>query len=156
MLMQWTWRVRKTRRRGDDGTGAVAVDTLASRLRAHAEAILLVAALGLLGAGGVFFVAGTPDTAHTLWAVDTVVGLAPACWWVIDAARHRRLGVDALAVLALVGTLVIGEYLAGAVIAVMLASGRTLEARAAARAQRELHALLARAPRVVHRCGRAS
>ena len=65
--------------------------------------------------------------------------------------RRRRLGVDVLAVLALVGTLVVGEYFAGAVITVMLASGRALEARAAARARHELHALLERAPRVVHR-----
>ena len=107
------------------------MNALASRLRAHADAILLVVALGLLGVGGVFFVAGAPDTAHALWAVDTVVGIGPAFWWVIDAARHRRLGVDALAVLALVGTLVIGEYLAGAVITVMLASGR--DARGACR-----------------------
>ena len=36
-----------------------------------------------------------------------------------------------IALLALVGTLVVGEYFAGAVITVMLASGRTLEALAA-------------------------
>ncbi|MGZ6957962.1 MAG: heavy metal translocating P-type ATPase [Acidimicrobiia bacterium] len=120
-------------------------------MRAHAETILLVVALALLAAGGLCSLADAPDAAHALWAVATVGGIAPASWWVIDAARHRRLGVDALAVLALVGALVIGEYLAGAVITVMLASGRTLEARAASRAQRELHALLARAPRVVHR-----
>ena len=65
--------------------------------------------------------------------------------------RRRRLGVDVLAVLALVGALVIGEFFAGAVITLMLASGRALEARAAARARHELQALLARAPRVVHR-----
>ena len=82
-----------------------------------------------------------------MWAADTLVGVIPAAWWVIDTARHRRLGVDALAVLALVGTLIVGEYLAGAVITVMLASGRTLEASAAAHARRELHALLDRAPR---------
>jgi heavy metal translocating P-type ATPase len=122
-----------------------------ARVRAHAEAALLVVALTLLAVGGCCSLAGAHDVAHALWAIDTVVGIVPACWWVLDAARQRRLGVDALAVLALVGTLVIGEYLAGAVITVMLASGRTLEARAASRAQRELHALLARAPRVVHR-----
>jgi cation transport ATPase len=120
-------------------------------LRARVEMVLLVVALVLLAAGGVLYLADAHDTANVLWAVDTVVGIVPACWWVIDAARHRRLGVDALAVLALVGTLVIGEYLAGAVITVMLASGRTLEARAAGRARRELRALLARAPRIVHR-----
>ena len=44
-----------------------------------------------------------------------------------------------------------GLFAAGAVITVMLATGRTLESRAGARARRELHALLARAPRVAHR-----
>jgi heavy metal translocating P-type ATPase len=120
-------------------------------LRAGIEVIMLVTALVLLAAGGVLYLAGAHGAANALWALDTVVGIVPGCWWVIDAARHHRLGVDALAVLALVGTLIIGEYVAGAVITVMLASGRTLEARAAGRAQRELRALLARAPRVVHR-----
>ena len=43
------------------------------------------------------------------------------------------------------------ELLAAAVISVMLASGRALEAWAAERAQRNLHALLARAPRTARR-----
>ena len=112
--------------------------------------LLLLATAGLL-AGGVAFLAGWGDVAHGVWAVTTVLGLVPAFWWVIDAARHHRLGVDVIAVLALVGTLVVQEYLAGAVIAVMLASGRTLEARAAVRARRDLRSLVERAPRVVHR-----
>jgi heavy metal translocating P-type ATPase len=124
---------------------------LGTWLRGHGEAILLVVAVTLLGLGGVLYLAGATGVAHVVWAADTIVGIVPACWWVLDAARQRRLGVDALAVLALGGTLVIGEVLAGAVITVMLASGRTLEAHAARRAQRELHTLLARAPRVVHR-----
>ena len=119
------------------------MSVLAARLRANTEVVLLVVAVTLLAAGGILHLAGLDEAAHSVWAVDTIVGIVPASWWVIDAARHRRLGVDALAVLALVGTLVVGEYLAGAVITVMLASGRTLEARAAARAQRELQALLA-------------
>ena len=53
-----------------------------------------------------------------------------------------------MALLALVGTLLIGEYLAGAVITVMLGTGRVIEARAAGRARRELRGLLERAPRV--------
>ena len=127
------------------------MSVLAARLRANTEVVLLVVAVTLLAAGGILHLAGLDEAAHSVWALDAIVGIVPATWWVIDAARHRRLGVDALAVLALVGTLVIGEQLAGAVITVMLASGRTLEARAAARAQQELKALLARAPRIVHR-----
>jgi hypothetical protein len=42
----------------------------------------------------------------------------------------------------------VGEYLAGAVIGVMVASGRALEAWAAASARRELSSLLQRAPKV--------
>ena len=104
-----------------------------------------------LGGGAVLALTGLDEYADAVWAATTVVGLGPALWWTIDAARHRRLGVDVVSVLALAGTLVVGEYVAGALIAVMLASGRTLEARASERSRRELRALLEHAPRVVHR-----
>jgi heavy metal translocating P-type ATPase len=77
--------------------------------------------------------------------------MVPAAWWVVDAARHRRIGVDVIALLALGGTLIVGEYLAGAVIAVMVASGQSLEAWAAGRADRELRLLIDRAPVAAHR-----
>ncbi len=64
---------------------------------------------------------------------------------------HRHAGVDIIAVLAVIGALLLGEYLAGAVIALMLTTGTALEAYAEGRAGRELSALLARAPRVAHR-----
>ena len=74
-----------------------------------------------------------------------------------DGRRRRRWpapprspGVDLIALLAMVGALALGEYVAGAVIALMLASGEALEAYADRRAHRELSALLARAPRVRH------
>ncbi|TMK45829.1 MAG: heavy metal translocating P-type ATPase, partial [Actinobacteria bacterium] len=56
-----------------------------------------------------------------------------------------------IALLAMAGALGLGEYFAGAVIALMLSSGRSLEAFADARAHRELSSLLERAPRTVHR-----
>src|SRR5215211_3160473 len=49
------------------------------------------------------------------------------------------------------GALVLGEYLAGAVVALMLSGGNALEAAAGRRARRELTALLERAPRIAHR-----
>lgn len=104
-----------------------------------------------LALGGLLHLLGFGDAAHVVWAATTAVGVVPAMWWVVDAGRHGRVGVDAVAVLALVGTLAVREYLAGAVITVMLASGRTLETRAAGRARRELRALLERAPQIVHR-----
>ncbi|WP_198543254.1 hypothetical protein [Pseudofrankia sp. BMG5.36] len=61
------------------------------------------------------------------------------------------VGVDVIAVLALVGTLLVAEYLAGALVAVMLATGRLLEAQASARAERDLRLLVSPAPRTAHR-----
>ena len=112
---------------------------------------LLAGAVVGLTVGAVLYFAGVEDAAQLVWAITTTAGVAPAAWWVFDALRRRKLGVDLMALLALVGTLVIGEYLAGAVITVMLASGRVLESRAAGRARRELRSLLERAPKAVHR-----
>ncbi len=108
-------------------------------------------AVGGLALGGAMVVAGRPGGAAVVWAAVTVLGIVPGVVWVVEAARQRRVGVDLIAVLAQVGTLAVGEELAGAVITVMLASGRLLEARASARAERDLHLLVDRAPRTVHR-----
>ena len=113
--------------------------------------LLLAAALAGLALGGSARVAGAGRAADTVWAVITVAALIPAVVSVVADLWRRRLGVDIVAVLALAGCLAVGEFLAGAVIAVMLASGRVLEHRAAARAERELHHLLARTPREAHR-----
>jgi P-type E1-E2 ATPase len=94
---------------------------------------------------------GDDTLAHTVWALVTIAGLAGALVLVGSSVRAGRLGVDVVAVLALTGTLAVHEYLAGAVVSVMLASGRTLEARASARSKRELRLLIERAPRVAHR-----
>lgn len=112
---------------------------------------MLAVALGGLAVGGAFALADQVRASHIAWAATTVLGIAPGVLWVVQAMRQRRLGVDVLALLAQIGTLAIGEYLAGAIITVMLASGRMLEARADARAQRDLRALVDRAPRTVHR-----
>ena len=81
----------------------------------------------------------------------TWLAVVPALVWVLVALRRGRLGVDVIAVLSLVGTLLVHEYLAGALIAVMLAGGRALDAAAARRASHDLRALLERAPRFARR-----
>ncbi|RDI34315.1 heavy metal translocating P-type ATPase [Lentzea flaviverrucosa] len=88
-----------------------------------------------------------PPSARIWWAVATAAAVVPAVWWVVEDLRARRFGADVLAVLALVGTLVVGEYLAGAVVAVMVGTGHALDDYARRRARRDLSALLERAPR---------
>ncbi|WP_225752809.1 heavy metal translocating P-type ATPase [Actinotalea sp. Marseille-Q4924] len=109
--------------------------------------LLLVVSGALLAAGGGAWWAGAAGAAEILWLAAGLLGLAFAIATTARAARERRPTVDVIAVLALVGAPAVGEPFAGAVIAVMLASGQALEARASARARRELSLLVQRAPR---------
>jgi cation transport ATPase len=121
------------------------------RLEGWVDRILLVAAILSLVVGAALAIAGNQQAADLLWAVITAaVGIRLVVSITVDLV-HRQAGVDIIAVLAVIGALLFGEYLAGAVIALMLTTGTALEAYAEGRAGRELSALLARAPRVAHR-----
>lgn len=85
------------------------------------------------------------------WIVAGLIGLIPAITWLINDLRHKTMGSDLLAVLALLGALFTGELFAAAVISVMLATGRVLESWAEGQAEKQLKALLSRMPRNVHR-----
>jgi heavy metal translocating P-type ATPase len=109
-----------------------------------------LAAVGLLsGAIGRF--SGQAEVASSFRAATTLVAFLLLMRKVVQGLLRRKAGVDFIALLAMGGALILHEYLAGAVIAVMLTGGRGLEEFAAARAQRELSALVARTPRIVHR-----
>jgi cation transport ATPase len=57
------------------------------------------------------------------------------------AVFRREVGLDLIALLSMGGAIALGEYLTGAVIALMLASGCSLEDFAEERARREMSAL---------------
>ena len=119
--------------------------------RAHVEQLFLAITTMLMVAGGAAWVADGRRFADVLWIVATCLGLALSTWRTAVAVRRRRPSVDVIALLALVGALVVQEPLAGAMIALMLASGQLLEARASNRAERELSLLVDRAPRAARR-----
>ena len=106
--------------------------------------------LGLL-AGGAAWLAGLQRVADHLWQATIILVLLPLALDIIASLRRRELGVDAIALLAMAGALAFGQYLAGAVVALMLSGGEMLEIYAGARARKELSSLVERAPRVVHR-----
>lgn len=81
-----------------------------------------------------------------IWGIAIVLGLIPAILWVLVDLRRRTFGSDLLAVLSLLATLLTRELFAGAVISLMLASGRVLESWAEGQAERQLKSLLARIP----------
>src|SRR2546422_1117613 len=97
------------------------------------------------------WIAGAHDGAKLVWAITTVVGGIPLVLDVVRSIAKWEPSVDFIALLAIVASLGLGEYLAGAVIALMLSTGQALESYADRRAHRELSALLERAPQLVHR-----
>lgn len=119
----------------------------------HAAAGLLVVTVSGLAVGGGLALAGAHSAATAAWLATSICGLAYALYTVADSLVRRRAGVDLIALLALAGAVAVGELLAGAVISVMLASGRALEDWAEGRARRDLSGLLARAPRTARRYG---
>lgn len=117
----------------------------------HLEIVLLVVTGGALAVGGIAWLAGQRDLAELGWAVGTLAAVVPSVVWMVQALLRGHAGVDLIATLALIGTLLVGEPLAGALIAVMLASGRALDGAAHRRATRDLRALVALAPRSARR-----
>jgi heavy metal translocating P-type ATPase len=130
-------------------TGSKITSWLAPRL----SGVLLVTTGLCLAVGAVLHGAGHGDAGDGVWIAGGCIGAAYSLWTVIDGLRHKRLGVDILALLAVVGALLVGEYLAAALISLMLASGHALEAWAARRATMDLRRLLEHAPTRAHRYG---
>ena len=112
---------------------------------------LIAIALGGLVFGAVAWANGLNDVANWCWAAGTlpvVIGLLIS---MIRDFLAGRMGVDSVAFVSMSGALVLGQNLAGIVIAIMYAGGNLLEDIAVARAERDLRSLIDRAPRIAHR-----
>jgi heavy metal translocating P-type ATPase len=114
---------------------------------------LILASIAVLAiaTGGVLHLVGADAAGHTVWKAAVALLAAGLAY---DVARtvivDHHLGVDTIALVAMVGALALGEELAGAVIGLMYSGGAALESAASSRARRELTALVQRAPKVAH------
>jgi heavy metal translocating P-type ATPase len=96
------------------------------------------------------WLAGRATLANWALLAATVVGGVPLLWQTLRHALNKEFGVDILALLAIGGSILLHEYLAGALIVLMLSGGEALEAFALRRARSSLSALAERAPRTAH------
>jgi heavy metal translocating P-type ATPase len=108
-------------------------------------------ALGGLVLGLLAWAIGRDEIANWIWATGTAPVVFGLLISMIRDFLAGRMGVDAIAFVSMSGALVLGEYLAGVVVAVMYAGGNVLEDFAIARAERDLKSLIDRAPRIAHR-----
>ena len=78
--------------------------------------------------------------------IDTVRGM-------IDDLRHGQVGVDVLAVVAILSTVAVHEYWASWAVMLMITSGEAIEEYAQAKAEHSLTALMEAAPQTAHVVG---
>ena len=129
--------------RDDNG----AMSTLAGAFRRYpvVAAAILVGLLGLP-----LWALGLPVAVQWLYSGLGLVVAGIEAVGMIRRMRQGAFGVDLLAIMAIIATILVGEYVATLVIVLMLSGGAALEDYAAGRAQRELNALLERAPQIAH------
>lgn len=141
-----------TERRAADEhrTAAPAVVDAKAGLMERLERVLFPAALGLFIVGSLGWLVSFDWLRIGGFAAGTVVALVPATIESVAQLIKRDATADVVAVLAMLGALLLQEWLAGAIIAIMLTGGEALEARAVSRARADLKGLLQRAPRVAH------
>src|SRR5271169_5232978 len=112
---------------------------------------LIVVALAALATGLAMWGLGHATAASWIWAFGTIPVAAGLAVSMTRDFLAGRVGVDAIALVSMSAALLLGETLAGVVVAVMYAGGNVLEDFAVARAERDLKSLVDRAPRVAHR-----
>ena len=118
--------------------------------RVFRRALIAIALAGLI-LGVLAWVNGRQDMANWCWAAGTLPVVTGLLISMIRDLMAGRMGVDSVAFVSMSGALVLGQNLAGIVVAIMYAGGNLLEDIAVARAERDLRSLIDRAPRIAHR-----
>ena len=115
----------------------------------HRAQLLAALAVAALVAGGVLHLLGASSAGDQIWRIAVAILAAELT---LEVGRtvvvEHSLGVDTIALVAMVGALALGQELAGLVIGLMFSGGESLEAIASRRARRELTALVQRAPKI--------
>jgi heavy metal translocating P-type ATPase len=116
---------------------------------------LLALALASLAAGAAASWLGAASAGALIWSAATLPVLAGLAIAILRDLAGGRLGVDAVALVAMSAALILGEPLAAIVVAIMYSGGNLLEDHARGRAEHNLKALTDRTPRIAHRLDEA-
>lgn len=121
----------------------------------HQWKFLTVIALGIIGLI-LDFLCGKP-TLFSLPIAEILIdifGIYMAISMLIEMLQtieKGNWGVDVLAIIAIVSTMIVGDYWAAWMILIMFTGGESLEDYATGQADRELRALLQNTPRIAHK-----
>ncbi|MBW3089875.1 heavy metal translocating P-type ATPase [Bifidobacterium sp. 82T25] len=93
---------------------------------------------------------GDPGVGQWLVIVLVLVIVADTVRGMIDDLRHGQVGVDLLAVMAMLSTVAVHEYWASWAVTLMITSGEAIEEYAQNKAEHSLTALVKAAPQTAH------
>ncbi len=114
--------------------------------------VALISSLSILLHLTLRYLTATPDNVSSIpLFVTLVIGGLPILFDLIRKLSRRELGTDVLAGVAIITSVILGEYLVGAIIVLMFSGGIALEQYATHRASSVLDALAKRMPRIAHR-----
>ncbi len=111
--------------------------------------LFALAVLGLL-VGLALQVGGQRAAANKVVAAVALFEVLPLAYSMVRDVRLGSYGIDILAITAIVASVLLHQYWAAIVVALMLTGGESLEAFAEHRSKAELDALLQRAPQKAH------
>jgi heavy metal translocating P-type ATPase len=109
-----------------------------------------LALLFLLAGAGAHF-AGQPPWSRAIWLAGLVLIGVPVVLRTLRRALQGHLASDIIAMLAIAGSLALGQPLAGLIVVLMQTGGEALERYAEGRASRAIQELERSAPRIAHR-----
>jgi len=123
------------------------------RLFSSLEAVVaLISTLAILLHLALRYLTATPVNVSSIPLFITLaIGGAPILFDLIRKLSRRQLGTDVLAGVAIITSVILAEYLVGAIIVLMFSGGIALEQYATHRASSVLDALAKRMPRIAHR-----
>lgn len=119
-----------------------------NQLRAFFAPLLVV--LGFI-LSGIFFLNQQVALSTLILEIALILGSIPLVYQFFKNILKGQYGVDVIALVAIITSFLLKEYIAGSVIVLMLSGGEALEAYAARRSTQELTKLLSLAPSIAHR-----
>ncbi|WP_373071115.1 heavy metal translocating P-type ATPase [Gemmatimonas sp.] len=113
---------------------------------------LPAAALAFLAAGTISPLMVSADPwRNRIWFAGLILTGIPVAWRTFAGVLRGEFAADVVAMLAIVGSILLGQPLAGLVVVLMQTGGEALDAYAVARASSAVASLEADAPRTAHR-----
>ncbi|HSB74219.1 MAG TPA: heavy metal translocating P-type ATPase [Terriglobales bacterium] len=133
--------------------GALAQESASTQKRGSRESyIAALAAGGIAAHFALHYVLGTRQAIYNLpLYLALVIGGVPLLMGLMRRLLRAEFGSDLLAGISILSSVLLGQYLVGSIIVLMLSGGAALEQFAARRASSVLDALAKRMPQVAHR-----